>query len=89
MDCYLRSRPVLSTTNAPNKPPSGGFLICMNIFRKVNKALFSKPTAKEIAVSEIEENKRMLLKEIAAMHYHQRMVDYYYAVIAELQEQVK
>lgn len=61
----------------------------MKFFRKLNNAVFAKPTAKEIAVADLEENKRQLIKEIAAMHYHQRMVDYYYAVIGELQEQVK
>lgn len=61
----------------------------MKFFRKLNNAVFAKPTAKEIAVADLEENKRQLIKEIAAMHYHQRMVDYYYAVIAELQEQIK
>ena len=61
----------------------------MKFFRKLNNAVFSKPTAKEIAVADLEENKRQLIKEIAAMHYHQRMVDYYYAVISELQEQIK
>lgn len=61
----------------------------MKFFQKFNQAFFSKPTAKELAVADLEENKRQLIKEIAAMHYHQRMVDYYYAVIAELQEQIK
>ena len=61
----------------------------MQFFTNLNKLIFSKPTAKEIAVADLEENKRQLIKEIAAMHYHQRMVDYYYAVIAELQEQIK
>lgn len=89
MDCYLCSRPVLSTTNAPNKPPSGGFLICMKLLRTLDQVFFSKPSAKEIAVSEMEEHRRQLLKQIAAMHYHQRMVDYHYAVIAELEQQVK
>jgi phosphoribosyl-ATP pyrophosphohydrolase len=61
----------------------------MSFFKKSIKLLFEKPTAKEVAVTDLEENKRQLIKEIAAMHYHQRMVDYYYAVIAELQEQIK
>lgn len=60
----------------------------MNFIKKLNAFLFSKPTAKEVAVSDLEDYKRLLLKEIAAMHYHQRMVDYYYAVIAEMQEQI-
>jgi hypothetical protein len=61
----------------------------MDYFKKLNTLLFSKPTAKEVAVSDLEEYRRLLLKEIAAMHYHQRMVDYYYAVIGEMQEQIK
>lgn len=61
----------------------------MSIFRKLNNLLFSKPTAKEVAVSDLEDYRRNLVKEIAAMHYHQRMVDYYYAVIGEMQEQIK
>lgn len=61
----------------------------MNFLKRLNALLFSKPTAKEVAVADLEENKRQLIKELAAMHYHQRMVDYYYAVIAELQEQIK
>lgn len=61
----------------------------MNLLKKLNVFLFSKPTAKEVAVSDLEEYRRLLLKEIAAMHYHQRMVDYYYAVIGEMQEQIK
>lgn len=61
----------------------------MKYIQKLNTLLFSKPTAKEVAVSDLEEYRRQLLKEIAAMHYHQRMVDYYYAVIAEMQEQIK
>jgi hypothetical protein len=61
----------------------------MSILRKLNQFFFAKPTAKEIAVTDLEENRRLLIKEIAAMHYHQRMVDYYYAVIGELQEQIK
>lgn len=61
----------------------------MNLLKKLNAFLFSKPTAKEVAVSDLEEYRRLLLKEIAAMHYHQRMVDYYYAVISEMQEQIK
>jgi hypothetical protein len=61
----------------------------MTFFKNINKMLFEKPTAKEVAVTDLEENRRLLIKELAAMHYHQRMVDYYYAVIAELQEQIK
>lgn len=61
----------------------------MQFFTNLNKLIFSKPTAKEVAISDLEDYKRLLLKEIAAMHYHQRMVDYYYAVIAEMQEQIK
>jgi phosphoribosyl-ATP pyrophosphohydrolase len=61
----------------------------MPIFRKLNKVFFSKPTAREIAVADLEDNQRALIKEIAAMHYHQKMVDYYYAIISELQERVK
>jgi hypothetical protein len=61
----------------------------MTFFKNITKLLFEKPTAKEVAVTDLEENKRQLIKELAAMHYHQRMVDYYYAVIAELEEQIK
>lgn len=61
----------------------------MQFFKNLNKLLFSKPTAKEVAVSDLEDYRRSLVKEIAAMHYHQRMVDYYYAMIGEMQEQIK
>lgn len=61
----------------------------MQWITNLNKHMFKKPTAKEVAVSDLEEYRRLLLKEIAAMHYHQRMVDYYYAVIGEMQEQIK
>jgi hypothetical protein len=67
----------------------GWLFFCMKLLRKIDEVLFSKPTAKEIATNDLEEHKRQLLKEIAAMHYHSRMVDYHYAVIAELQEQAK
>lgn len=67
----------------------GWLFFCMKLFHKLNQSLFAKPTAKEMAVTDLEDARRHLLKEIAAMHYHQRMVDYYYAVISELEEQVK
>lgn len=61
----------------------------MKIFRKLGEVCFAKPTSKEIAVADLEEARRQLIKSIQASNYHQRMVDYYYAVIAELQEQIK
>ena len=61
----------------------------MQLFKTFNKLFFSKPSAKEVAVSDLEDYRRNLVKEIAAMHYHQRMVDYYYAMIGEMQEQIK
>jgi hypothetical protein len=61
----------------------------MQLFKNLNKLFFSKPSAKEVAVSDLEDYRRNLVKEIAAMHYHQRMVDYYYAMIGEMQEQIK
>lgn len=67
----------------------GWFFLCMKFLQKLDEVLFSKPTAKELAINDLEEHKRQLLKSIDAMHYHGRMVDYHYAVIAELQEQAK
>ena len=64
-------------------------LFFMYIFQKFSKMFFAKPSAKEVAVTDLEDYRRLLIKEIAAMHYHQRMVDYYYAVIGEMQEQIK
>jgi hypothetical protein len=59
----------------------------MKLLRRIDELLFSKPTAKEIAINDLEEHKRQLLKEISAMHYHTRMVEYHYAVIDELKFQ--
>jgi hypothetical protein len=59
----------------------------MKLLRIIDEVLFSKPTAKEVAINDIEEHKRQLLKAIAAMHYHSRMVEYHNAVIDDLQFQ--
>ena len=61
----------------------------MKLLHQANQLLFGKPTAKELAVTDLEEARRNLLKEIAAAHYHQRMVDYYYALIGELEEKIQ
>jgi hypothetical protein len=60
----------------------------MKFLRKLDQTLFAKPSAREIAVSDLEEARRNLIKEIAASEYHKRMVDYYYALISELEEKV-
>lgn len=61
----------------------------MKYLAQLKKFLFEKPTPRELAVSALEETKRQLIKSIAAAEYHKRMVDYNYALITELEEQVK
>ena len=45
---------------------------------------FRKPSASVIAERDLEEAKRLLLKEQSATEYHQQMAAYYKAVIARL-----
>lgn len=53
------------------------------------KKLFTKPSAKVIATTDLEEAKRQLLASQAAAEYHSNMVKYYEQVVRRLTVYVK
>lgn len=50
---------------------------------------FRKPNANEIAVRDLEDAKRALLREQAAAEYHAKMADYYDGIIHRLTNYLK